>query len=140
LRGMLFPTGVDYSLGQARSFQVSCVLYDSPRRYATLRCPCPPGAPLVVGCWVLRWLHMLMFILWMSKFLFSASWDMPGKCGQCRHNHNIWRAGLRMRVTPCSLRLSNGMAYVGSASLLLDECRLPQCTCMLVTTFLPVVP
>ena len=48
--GKLFPPGVDYSLGQARSFQVSCVLYDTPRRYTTLLCPCPPGAPPAVGC------------------------------------------------------------------------------------------
>ena len=114
--------------------------YDSPRRYATLLWPCPPGAPPVVGCWVPRWLHMWMFVLWMPKFLFSASWDMPGTCGQCRHNHNMWRAGLRMTVTSCALRLSNGMWYVGSAPLLLDESRWPQCTWMLATTFLPLLP
>jgi len=71
--GLLFPMGVDYFFGQARPFQVSCVLYDSPRRYATLLRPCPAGASPVLGCWALRCLHMWMFVLRMFKFLFSAS-------------------------------------------------------------------
>lgn len=71
--GGTVPSGFHLSLGQARSFIVLLVLYDSPLRSATLLGPCPPGAPPLVKCCLPLLLHMLMFVRCWAASLFAAS-------------------------------------------------------------------